>query len=185
MNGKCKGSEFERVISKKLSLWLSEGEDDDLFWRTQGSGGRHTQRKKKGKETKNQEGDITSTHPSTQMFSEKICIECKHHKDINLWSIITRTGGQSIYNWYSTLIEISKDSGKIPFLIAKQNNKPILLITNALIERSNYFNDLKPISGFIFEQELSFIYIFEDLLKQDPETFRTFLEKSKHGILNS
>ena len=55
----AKGGSFEREISVLLSKWWTEGERDDIFGRSDGSGGRFTARKKKGKDTANQGGDIT------------------------------------------------------------------------------------------------------------------------------
>ena len=40
--GKEKGSSFERLVCKRMSMWLSKGERDDLFWRSAMSGGRAT-----------------------------------------------------------------------------------------------------------------------------------------------
>lgn len=61
--GHSKGAEFERTICRQLSLWWTEGKRDDIFWRTPQSGGRATNRKKKGKETFGHYGDILATHP--------------------------------------------------------------------------------------------------------------------------
>ena len=41
-----KGGAWEREFSKYLSLWITEGERDDVFWRSSQSGGRATQRAK-------------------------------------------------------------------------------------------------------------------------------------------
>lgn len=57
----AKGGSFEREIAKTLSLWWSDGERDDIFGRSDGSGGRFTQRRKAGKSTANMAGDLTFT----------------------------------------------------------------------------------------------------------------------------
>lgn len=54
----AKGSAFERSICRQLSLWWSEGQDDNLFWRTSQSGGRATTRAKAGKRADKHCGDI-------------------------------------------------------------------------------------------------------------------------------
>lgn len=72
-----KGSSFEREISKQLSLWWTYGEREDVFWRSQASGARATQRKKQGKNTFGQVGDITSTDPISQPFVDLFTIELK------------------------------------------------------------------------------------------------------------
>lgn len=44
-----KGSVFEREICKALGRWWTDGERDDIFWRTAGSGARATCRLERGK----------------------------------------------------------------------------------------------------------------------------------------
>lgn len=56
-----KGQQWERETAKRLSEWWSRIGDDDLFWRTHASGARATSRKKVGKKTRGQVGDICAT----------------------------------------------------------------------------------------------------------------------------
>ncbi len=72
-----KGSQFEREICKQLSLWWTNGERDDVFWRTSSSGGRATQRTKQNKSTFGQYGDVQATDPIGQRLIDIICIELK------------------------------------------------------------------------------------------------------------
>ena len=74
---KGKGSAFEREISKQLSLWWTEGERDDVFWRTNASGARFTARRKQGKSTEGQGGDITCTDPIGRALTDLFSIELK------------------------------------------------------------------------------------------------------------
>jgi hypothetical protein len=73
----AKGGSFEREISEELSLWFTQGERDDIFGRSDGSGGRFTRRKNKG--TESQAGDITFTDPEGWPL-------------IQLWNIEAKTG---------------------------------------------------------------------------------------------
>lgn len=132
--GNKKGGSFEREVSKQLSLWITNGERDDVFWRTHGSGARHTVRFQKGKETAGQDGDIQSTHPLGEEFRNIFSIECKFYKDLNLWSIITGAKDFSIYQYWKDTIEVSERVNKEPLLIAKQNNKPVLFVVSRLME---------------------------------------------------
>ena len=75
--GKQKGSRFERDICKQLSLWWSHNQTDDIFTRTASSGGRATQRSKKGKSTFGQYGDIQAADPIGQPLINLVTIECK------------------------------------------------------------------------------------------------------------
>lgn len=72
-----KGSEFEREISKRLSLWWSDGKRDDIFWRTSGSGARATTRRKKSQKTAYEYGDITFTDPDGKPFIDYFLVELK------------------------------------------------------------------------------------------------------------
>lgn len=72
-----KGSQFERDIAKKLSLWWTDGIRDDVFWRTSQSGGRATTRAKKGKSTANSEGDLCAIDPIGQPLMDRFVIELK------------------------------------------------------------------------------------------------------------
>lgn len=76
-SGKRKGGAFERLVCKQLSLWWSGGKRDDIFFRTASSGGRATQRAKKGKKTFGQYGDIQAADPLGQPLMDLCIIECK------------------------------------------------------------------------------------------------------------
>lgn len=86
--GQGKGSSFERTICKQLSLWWTDGERDDIFWRTSGSGARATTRSKSGQGTKNQYGDVQATDPIGQPLIDLCTIEIKkgyrHHSFYDL-----------------------------------------------------------------------------------------------------
>jgi len=126
MDSKNKGTAFERTIAKDLSLWWSSGEREDLFWRTASSGGRATQREKEGKPTAGQDGDICATSPSSHPLMEKIIIECKRYKSLNLWNIAT--GGPCLFRqWYSNLSTIAYSQDKCPVIIMKEDNHPIMI----------------------------------------------------------
>jgi hypothetical protein len=73
----AKGGTFENEICRKLSLWWTEGSRDDVFTRTAGSGGRFTVRKKAGKDTESQSGDITYNIPEGKPLLDCVSIECK------------------------------------------------------------------------------------------------------------
>lgn len=72
-----KGSKFERKISNLLSLWWTDGKRDDVFWRTSGSGARATARKKTGKSTVGQYGDIGALDPIGLPLIDLFTIELK------------------------------------------------------------------------------------------------------------
>lgn len=75
----AKGGNFENEIARQLSLWFTKGKRDDVFGRSDGSGARFTSRRKRGKDTANQHGDITFT----DILGESL---------ISIWSIEAKTG---------------------------------------------------------------------------------------------
>ena len=73
-----KGSAYERRFCKDLSLWWSNDHRDDIFWRSQTSGGRATQRAKSNQTTHGQYGDVASTHPRGDSLLKFMTIELKN-----------------------------------------------------------------------------------------------------------
>ena len=72
-----KGSQFERTFAKKLSLWWTDNERDDVFWRSSNSGGRATVRRQAGTTTFMQAGDIAAIDPIGLPLLEVITLELK------------------------------------------------------------------------------------------------------------
>lgn len=72
-----KGGEYERHLCKELSLWWTDGANDDVFWRAHGSGGRAKRRGNKGQETYGAHGDAIVTNPIGQPFIDLITLEIK------------------------------------------------------------------------------------------------------------
>lgn len=70
-----KGGKFEREFCTQLSEWWAGR--DDVFWRSQTSGGRATSRRKKGKATFGQYGDVAATHPLGKSLLRLVTIELK------------------------------------------------------------------------------------------------------------
>jgi len=124
VNSKQKGSSFERYTCKQLSLWVSEGKSDDLFWRSAMSGGRATVRTKKGEKTASGHGDITAVTPEGHALTDNFVIECKNYKDLE-WSAFIYGKG-FVWQTWKILKNISYDNNKQPFLILKQNKQKVI-----------------------------------------------------------
>lgn len=128
--GKQKGGSFEREICRKLSLWISAGERDDLFWRSSLSGGRATVAFKKGKQNLTQCGDISSIHPDGNVLTDPYLISCKFYSDLKLeGAMLGNKGG--ISQFWEECVEEAKRYNKKPILIAKQNNTQPFVGLNA------------------------------------------------------
>lgn len=118
--GKTKGAEFERQVCKTLSLWVSNGERQDIFWRSAMSGGRATVAAKRGIKLSTQAGDISAIDPLGNKLIDNFIVECKYHRNIKLETLFTgRKGG--IYEFWETLSALASKHSKKPMLIFKQN----------------------------------------------------------------
>lgn len=93
MSSASKGHSFEREVAVILSKWMTNNERDDIFYRSQSSGARATQRNKSGKKTEGQHGDIAAA--------------CSQGEPLmNLWNIEVKTG-------YATKSKLKNGTNKI------------------------------------------------------------------------
>jgi len=130
MRGKGKGPEFERDICHQLSMWWSEGQRDDIFWRTANSGGRAIQRK--GKSTFGQYGDVQATDPLGQALIDLCTIELKRgYNNASLSDLLDKpTNTQSLYKRFIAQAIENSQKAKTFFwmLIVKRDRRLPLVI---------------------------------------------------------
>lgn len=117
---KEKGSEFERKICKLLSLWVSCGGKEDLFTRNVLSGGQFTGSEKRGK-LKGQAGDLMCSHPDGRFLTERFIIECKHYRDLDLFSVLQMRG--EMFGYLKKLEEQANRNNRHWLFITQQNGK--------------------------------------------------------------
>ena len=131
--GKSKGGSYEREISVKLSLWLSNGEHDDWVWRTAMSGGRQTVGRKKGKNRSNQSGDISAISEGAQYFFSMYSVECKYYKSLGLDNLVAgQEKGWHLLKFWEQAYRDAMSANKRPILIAKQNRLPSIVVVDSL-----------------------------------------------------
>lgn len=132
-----KGSQFERDISKLLSKWWTGGERDDVFWRSQQSGGRATQRAKKGKGTANQQGDIQAMDPIGQPLIDRVCVELKcGYPKFGIDCLINSSQRKSFFMDFVAQCEREEADSKRGFLlIIKQNFKDPICVFDHPVQR--------------------------------------------------
>lgn len=156
MGSKTKGNVWERECAKRLSLWLSDNERDDLVWRTASSGGRFTQRKKRGQSTCNQAGDLCATDPSSQYFFDYILVECKigytqkkNKKSTSATISVLQgldkqedTKDPLLLQWWEKVTKERDNTGrKHALIIFKRNKKrPCVLVEKSLILELSAYN---------------------------------------------
>ena len=126
-----KGGNFERKISKALSLWWSRGKNDAVFWRTSQSGGRATERSKKGKKTKGQDADYCATDPIGQPLMDLCTIESKTgYGTASIMDLIDRL---DVHNppygkFFEQCIQENKNSGRCFWmLISRRYNRSVMI----------------------------------------------------------
>lgn len=125
--GKSKGSQFERDICKQLSLWITAGKREDCLWRSAMSGGRATVSKRKGIDVR-QTGDICAVSPEGHALTDYFFIECKHYKNLAIDSFFITQGG-ILHKFWDECRKKARNHDLNPMLIAKQNNKPAIVLT--------------------------------------------------------
>lgn len=128
--GKAKGGGFERKVCKALSLWITAGAREDVFWRSAMSGGRATVMIKRGAKNQTGLGDVTAVDPLGNPLTDKFLIECKTYRNLHLHLLLSETTDinqdrrkdRSILDFWWRCLRESASSGRLPFLVAKQNN---------------------------------------------------------------
>ncbi len=131
--GKEKGNRFERWFCQVLSLWISDGKDDDIFYRTDSSGARATIRAKQGKKTKNSLGDVCCNDPKYMWFIDNVVVELKcGYKKWNLDEFIYPTikkGG--LRETWNSFYALAKQNNKVPLFIWRPDRKDPIFITDS------------------------------------------------------
>jgi|694.fasta_scaffold107292_4 hypothetical protein len=133
--GSSKGSAWEREFAVMLSLWWSEGKEDDLFWRVLGSGGRATNRGKKGKSTAGGYGDITATDHRGQALLNLCCFELKRgYNSATVQDLLDKPKNAT----YASFLDQTKRAASlagVPYwcLVHKRDRRHALVLTNVKV----------------------------------------------------
>lgn len=159
----AKGSDFERWISKTLSEWWTNGERDDVFWRSTTSGARATSRRQKGKRTAGSAGDITAIDPVGYPLIELVMIETKkgyNHDSVH--DVFDADGlcSQQFERWYNQ-IRMAQEINEAPYwvLIWKRDRRgPMIWMPqcfyNSLRDVGCHLHDTIPQMRLTLEMEL-------------------------------
>jgi len=128
VNGKSKGASFERLVCKHLSLWVTNGKKEDVFWRSAMSGGRATLLQRKGKAAQNSAGDITATGEEGHRLTDKYFIECKAYRILDIIPFVLGMKRGALWKFWTEACKQAELHNKSPLLIAKQNGlKPLAI----------------------------------------------------------
>ena len=175
-SGKSKGGGFEREVAAKLSLWFSEGERDDIFYRSHSSGGRFTMRRKTSKDTAYQSGDITCSDPIGKGLINEWSIECK--TGYGKWDILDMLDSNQkvtqIEMFFTQCQEDALKCSKRPILIFRRNSRKVCICMSR-----DYFSYLKDLFGeyddihiFVYRNNLVILKFDEFLNWSNPSQFK-------------
>lgn len=182
-----KGSDWERNISKRFSLWWTEEDREDVFWRTSGSGARATTRAKQGKKTKYQYGDLTFTDPIGKILIDYFLIELKRgYPDLGI--LILVDGKQKIpvlVKWWQKAEE-EKEFGKrkaVMLIIKRDYKHPIIVFdSSTFFGLENFCGEWKKDIASIYltaiEKKLIVVSLYPFLEWCDVTTIKMFIRDS-------
>lgn len=183
--GKRKGNQYEIIVARLLTKWFDPTAEMDLFWRSASSGAVATMARKAGKES-NQHGDIKATADTSMVITDKLFIECKSYRDIDLFPVICTDKKSIILGWWEKLLYESGVAHKIPVLIFKKNGSTnFIMIQDTFVSKLIGYGSSLLLSGFIrFDVCVDgglmgvSIYRLDDFLKAvDPENMILLLEE--------
>lgn len=170
VNSKQKGSDFERATGRALSLWLTDNERGDLFARNVLSGGVFTTNIKKGNTAElGTPGDLMANHPRAFRFLERFQVECKHKAKLDLEAFLfDYRAGSFLAKTLRGLRVQSHKLGSAPLVVAKQNNKPIILLTDGdvgeLVAKASHGRGLRPRWSLLHNGQHA-LFDFDSVLK--------------------
>jgi hypothetical protein len=181
--GKAKGGSYEREISELLSLWFSEGERDDIFYRSHSSGARFTARGKNKKDTAYQSGDITCSDPIGEPLIKNWSIECKTgYGSWDVLDIIDSKQKQTVLekHWEQCETDAAK-SNKHPVLIFRRSRKASCICLPGLLyyELMDVFNAPKFTTIKVSIEDDIYIMHLEDFFMWIPNIHSYLAGKKK------
>lgn len=145
--GSAKGSNFEREICKSLGLWWTHDERDDVFWRTAGSGGRATNRAKRGAQTAGAYGDLTYTDAIGKPLLDLCCFEIK--RGYGAWCVLDlvdkRPGAKPCKAeefWLQAQTSAEQAGVRFPVVIFRRDNKQ-----TGIMFGKDFLNAVAPVLG--------------------------------------
>lgn len=135
-----KGGTFEREICKMLSLWWTHQERDDVFWRTAGSGGRATNRARKGASTSGAYGDLTFTDVIGKPLLDVCCMELKRGYKPDVLDLVDKRKNSKpcvlAQFWNQASLSAEQADVPHPVVIFKRDQKQICIMCSAWFLRS-------------------------------------------------
>lgn len=164
INGKSKGNGFEREVSKKLSLHLTNGNEEMAIWRSSSSGATSTvgfKKKKTSLGLQTQSGDLIQVIPKgsyhlLDAFFDTYMIEVKFLKSLDL----SPNYSSQFKKIFTQLLREKEQSGKLIFFVLKRNGRDILILTDSVLY------NCKSVGSLVYQNVTFDIYFFDDFVKE-------------------
>lgn len=142
-----KGSAYERETCYLLSDWWEPGRQD-IFWRSHASGARATTRRKKGKATFGQCGDVAATDPCGMALIRMFTIEIKRgYQETATSDLLDKpeTAGISKFDeWIEQAMESWRNSKSKSWCIISKRNRREAIMTMPKVA----YNMLRQVGAF-------------------------------------
>ena len=127
-----KGASFERQICATLSRWWTNGQRDDVFYRSSNSGGRAKTRSRQGKGTFGQYGDVQATDPIGQPLMDLCVIELKRgYSNSTIGNVLDAKPNAKPQQWELFVQQVMEDrwNAGVPYwlLITRRNQRQALV----------------------------------------------------------
>ena len=169
VSGSMKGADFERLIARELSLWLSEGDDPYVFSRRPLSGG--SVRDKTGKSLSS--GDIFADKPLGRCLTDKISFELKTVRDLYLplWRHLDGSSHKVIRDFIAQSEEAAAPYDRYWAVIMKTLRCKPLFLTNYPLFQPKYN---------ILVKNSWPVWSLDEFMT--PEVRDHFLGESTHGV---
>lgn len=152
-NSKGKGSNFERVVCRMITKWITGVENPVICWRSSNSGGTFTVNRRKGAGQSAMAGDLCSIDEASKWLFDKFSIECKvGYPGANPLKIFKGAKNDDLRSFWTQANGDAKQANKTPILIFKPNQGKILIgITEDIKNKLNV--NFKPSMMIDFESK--------------------------------
>lgn len=124
-----KGKAYENSRCKDISLWITNGKEDDAIGRTQGSGSRFTANRKAGRSNfKSQAADVQALTPKGHWFCANFKLECKKY-DFHSLQVAHILFDQSslLIKFWNEHVALCDNLDLDPLMVVSENTRPDLL----------------------------------------------------------
>jgi hypothetical protein len=119
-----KGGDFERDISKFLTVWLTGVKRPYMYWRMPGSGGLATIHE----ENVDLSGDIRALKSEAEFLTDKYSIECKNgYKSTSFWQHFKGIKNFNLEQFWRQCIDDANKGDKEPMLIYRKKGQKELV----------------------------------------------------------